>query len=288
MSATKAKKLNASIKTSSKSKKLILVLVILLVFSTLSAATSRFHLSKPLDISLSAGSIALVGANYAWAKAQTVPTYSGTPATAQSELNFLDKNAIFQYNATLDKASTISTIALLAAPSVFIFNDSNYFTYGLMYFETIAMTYGLKELCKNLVERQRPYLYNAGYPEAELSNGDYTRSFPSGHTALAFASATYLSTVLTLDRKDSAYRIPVIVASYVLAATVATTRVLSGNHYITDILAGALLGSLCGVAIPLLHTMQQDSTSSLSGVSNSAGALSVSISPAGVYLGVRL
>ena len=120
MSATKAKKLNASI-NSSKSKKLILVLVILLVFSTLSAATSRFQLSNGLDISLSAGSVALVGANYAWEKAQAVSSYSGTPATAQSELNFLDKSAIFQYNATLDKASTISTIALLAAP-VYLFS----------------------------------------------------------------------------------------------------------------------------------------------------------------------
>ena len=286
MSATNAKKPNASI-NSSKSIKLILVLVILLVFRlsatpslsaspSLSATPSRFHLSKGLDIGLSASSIALVGGNYAWEKVQTVPTYSGTPATAQSELNFLDKSAIFQYNANLDKASTISTLALLAAPSVFIFSDSNYFTYGLMYFETIALTYGLKELCKNLVERQRPYLYSAGYPADELTNGDYTRSFPSGHTALAFASATYLTTVLTLDRKASAYRIPVLAASYGLAATVATLRVLSGNHYITDILAGALLGSLCGVAIPLLHTMQQDS------------AVSAHLSPAGVYLGVRL
>lgn len=259
-------------------KALTVLLLLFLALLSLGATQSRFQLSKGLDIGLAAGSTALVGANYAWEKNQAVPTYSGTPAVALDSLNFLDRSAIFQYNATLDKAGTLSTLALLAAPGAFIFTTENSLTYGLMYFETIATTYGLKELCKNLVVRQRPYLYSADYPAQELENGDYNRSFLSGHTALAFASATYLTTVLTADFKNSAFRFPVIVASYTLASAIATTRVLSGNHYLTDVFAGALLGSLCGLAIPLLHTIN----------SNTDGTLSAQITPAGVCFGVRL
>lgn len=264
---------------------------------------SRFQLSPALDVALSVGSVSLVGGNYLWEKNTLVPAYNGTPSVALDDLNFLDRCAVFKYNSTLDKVSTISTVGILLVPGVLVLKGflqsgegsvdgavgvSAGWTYGLMYAETIALTYGIKELCKNLVIRQRPYLYFKGYPVEEVSNGDYCRSFLSGHTSLAFASATYLTTVLCLEREDvsgdgssqgrgllGSFKWPVIATSYALATAIATTRVLSGNHYITDVLAGALLGSLCGLAVPLLHTINSDT-------------FSAHISPAGVYVGVRI
>lgn len=295
-------------------KKAITVLFVLFaVLGFLCAETSRFHLSPALDVALSAGSVVLVDGNFVWEKNSSVPEYSGVPSVALDDLNFLDKCAVFKYNPMLDKVSTISTVGILLVPSVLVLNGfknsrggSDGWTYGLMYAETVALTYGLKELCKNLVIRERPYLYFDVYPSEEISNGDYCRSFLSGHTALAFACATYLTTVLSLDAwgEDSMsvasagpsagfgsslgsshgsflgdflceYKGPIIAVSYALATTIATTRVLSGNHYITDVLAGAFLGSLCGLVVPLLHTMNSDT-------------FSAHISPNGVFLGVRL
>jgi membrane-associated phospholipid phosphatase len=264
-----------------RAKKTFLV-VLFLLCALLSLNASRFKSSTALDLSLSLGSVGLVGGNFVWEKARVGVAYNGVPETALEDLNFLDKGAVFEYNATLDKISTLSTVALLIAPSALAFTDVDggvLFTYGLMYAETVAMTYGLKELCKNLVTRERPYLYFDGYPSEELSNGDYCRSFLSGHTALAFASATYLTTVLSTDYKSSGFRIPVIAASYAVATAIASARVLSGNHYITDVLAGALLGSLCGVTVPLLHTL---------GNSDEDSTVSVHLIPAGLYVGVRV
>ena len=264
-----------------RAKKTFLV-VLFFLCTLLSLNASRFKSSTALNLSLSLGSAGLVVGNFVWEKARVDVAYDGVPETALGDLNFLDKCAVFEYNATLDKISTLSTVALLMAPCALVFTDVDggaLFTYGLMYAETVAMTYGIKELCKNLVIRERPYLYFDGYPTEELSNGDYCRSFLSGHTALAFASATYLTTVLSTDYKSSGFRVPVIAASYAVATAIATFRVLSGNHYITDVLAGALLGSLCGVAVPLLHTL---------GNSKEDSTVSVHLIPAGLYIGVRV
>ena len=48
---------------------------------------------------------------------------------------------------------------------------------------------------------------------------------------------------------------PVIAASYSLAAATAAMRVASGCHFVTDVLAGAALGSVIGIAVPALHTL---------------------------------
>lgn len=66
----------------------------------------------------------------------------------------------------------------------------------------------------------------------ERPNG-YERSFPSGHTAAAFASAGFLQM-----RYGWGYGIP----AYALAAFTGYSRVESNNHWTSDVLAGAAIG----------------------------------------------
>lgn len=258
-------------------KKASLVLAVLVLGTAIVCASgSRFRLSTSMDIGLGAGSLALVGGNMIWERSVPVPSYSGTPTIALEELNPFDRAAVFPYDAKLDKVGTFAAVGLMAVPGVYaIAKGDGVFGYGLMYLEAMAMTYGVKELLKNLVVRERPYLYNGGYPVDELANGDYRRSFPSGHTAMAFASAAFLTTVMCLDDADSPWRIPTMVGSLAIATGIAASRVLSGNHYLTDVLAGAFIGASCGVAVPLLHT------------TDSNQSVSLDISPMGVSFGVR-
>lgn len=252
------------------------------------ASQSSFGVSTSLDVSLGVGSLALVGGNLVWEKQSSFPAYSGVPAVAFDDLNFLDRIAVFGYSGVVDKVSTFATIGVLAVPGVYsLLKGDAMWGYGLMYFETVAMTYGLKELAKNLVVRERPYVYGSGAPAEEFSNGDYCRSFPSGHTALAFASATFLAVVMGFDDSASPWRVPVCIGSYAVALGVATSRVLSGNHYITDVLVGALVGAACGVAVPLLHLGSLGGASGSSNSSSSANSNTASfgISPTGVAFG---
>lgn len=63
-------------------------------------------------------------------------------------------------------------------------------------------------------------------------------SFPSGHTMTAFAIALVLS-----------YYYPGLEgALYFLASSIAVSRVVLGMHFLSDVLAGAVLGSGLGLA----------------------------------------
>ena len=91
------------------------------------------------------------------------------------------------------------------------------------------LTYGLK----NAINRPRPHeTYSDIYV---LPGSETTLSFPSGHTSLAFATAT----ALTL-KYPKWY---VIAPSYFWACSVGYSRMNLGVHYPSDVLAGAVLGA---------------------------------------------
>jgi undecaprenyl-diphosphatase len=67
-------------------------------------------------------------------------------------------------------------------------------------------------------------------------------SFPSGHSITAFAVAVPLSFYFPLTA-------PVLLA---LAASVALSRIVLGLHFLTDVIAGSLIGSGLGVLATLV------------------------------------
>ena len=73
------------------------------------------------------------------------------------------------------------------------------------------------------------------------------RAFPSIHTASAFAVAT----VYTLETQRRAPRATWIVApiAYTLAAGPAISRMYTGQHWASDILGGAIMGTFAGLKI---------------------------------------
>ena len=182
-------------------------------------------------------------------------------AAVKCKINSFDSITVMSYNAKLDETSTALSLTSLSIPILFAFTENSLkdkFTVGLMYAETIALTYGLKELGKNLINRDRPYTYFENHPSF---GEDDIRSFPSGHTALSFASASFTSYVFSLFYSDSNWRIPVTLISFSSAITIAVLRVYSGSHFLTDVIAGALMGSIIGITIPLLHTLNTEDVS---------------------------
>ena len=91
-----------------------------------------------------------------------------------------------------------------------------------------ALTYGIKYS----VQRRRPYETHAGYAPYEYDTGP---SMPSGHTSVAFATATALS----LEYK----KWYVVVPAYLYAGAVGYSRLHLGAHYPSDVLVGALVGA---------------------------------------------
>jgi undecaprenyl-diphosphatase len=86
------------------------------------------------------------------------------------------------------------------------------------------------ELVKILVDRQRPYLELSGVHTLISSSGP---SFPSAHASRAFAVAF----LLWMNTRRSFGAL-----AFVVAASIAISRVYLGVHWPSDILFGALLG----------------------------------------------
>jgi undecaprenyl-diphosphatase len=89
----------------------------------------------------------------------------------------------------------------------------------------VAAADGLAGLLKVLVGSHRP-------SDPGLVAIPHSHSFPSGHTATAFAAATVLSSLM--PRAAPAF--------FVLAAAIGYSRLYVGVHWPLDVLAGAAIG----------------------------------------------
>jgi energy-converting hydrogenase Eha subunit B len=107
----------------------------------------------------------------------------------------------------------------------------------------------LNQTFKLLFVRRRPFAEFQGR-SVQQRKGDVNTSFFSGHSGLAFAMAASAGTVASLRDYRSA---PAIWAGgLMIAVTTGYLRIAADAHYTTDVLAGAVIGSAVGIAIPLL------------------------------------
>jgi membrane-associated phospholipid phosphatase len=122
--------------------------------------------------------------------------------------------------------------------------DQETFFSGLEMLSAPAMNGFATHALKISFERERPF--NA-YPNEIIkhtSAGSF--SFPSGHTSMAFATATSISLLYP--------KWYVVIPAYAWASTVAYSRMYLGVHYPSDVLAGALIGS--GISLLVHYTFK--------------------------------
>jgi undecaprenyl-diphosphatase len=211
-----------------------------------------------------------------------------TGARSIPDLNWLDRTFAYSFRSDLDSVSTGFTLTAMALPGVLMaLPRPEWISLGLMYAESATLTWGIKELIKTVVPRPRPYMY---YPtdlqnaddnglRNELNNGDHLRSFPSGHTALAFNAAGFTSYVLYRYVPESPWKLPVSAAGYSLAFASSLLRLYSGNHFASDLAAGALIGTATGLIVPWLHGRQLGDRSTCSKM-----RVAVSLVPTGLHV----
>lgn len=180
----------------------------------------------------------------------------------KDDINPLDRKFARKYSKNLDHLATVTDAMLYAMPfavygTEFLLSNmdkNEALTTLVMYAQSAFITNTVKQATKMAVNRVRPYMYFDDFPEDKVEDDDFQFSFPSGHTIDAFMNATFLSYTFCKYYPDSKYRAPIIAASYGVAAATGALRMASGNHFFTDVLGGAALGSAIGFAVPFLHT----------------------------------
>ncbi|MCU0608333.1 MAG: phosphatase PAP2 family protein [Chitinispirillaceae bacterium] len=222
-----------------------------------SLSGSNYKLSVKTDLPLSG--IGLAGCIGAFL-AETSPaslTRAEISLLSRDDVNAMDRNATFHYSHNAGRASDVLSGVLIVAPLGLITairGRNSVTTFSVMYAEVLMLAYALPSLGKQLSGRARPYLYNPDVPLENKLGSDALSSFFSRHTTIAFASACYLSTVFDDAYPHSESGRWVRIAALSAASATGYLRYAAGQHFPSDILVGALVGSAIGFGVPFAHT----------------------------------
>ena len=215
-------------------------------------AESAFSLDLKTDIAL--GSLAVGLFVGSWLLEN--PPNQMPCSLSQSDVNAFDRLFMVPgFNPAIANIATATMVGMVGLspvlPLLGNFSLNTAVTYGVMYSQAFLLTFATRNLIKNNLPRFRPYAYDGRDPHY-LESYDHS-SFPSGSTSMAFLAATFAGTTFSREHPNSRWRLPVVIGSYALAAGVGIMRMASGQHFITDVFAGAAIGSFYGWIIPFLH-----------------------------------
>ena len=226
-------------------------LLFILIFPLTYFAQSNYELESVRETALlSSGVSASTFAIYLLSKVEP-PTREEINNLSREDINSFDRFATYNWSPT---ASDISDV--LSSEKI----RKDYKTFLTMNAELYLLYYGITHITKSLAGRFRPYMYNENVPLNEKIDYDSRLSFFSGHAAATFASAVFLSTIYSKYYPDSKWKSIVWGSSLFVASITASLRVISGMHFLSDVLIGAAVGSLIGYFVPLIHETNEEQT----------------------------
>ncbi len=228
--------------------------IFLLLFNFLQA--DEWKLSYKLDVPIIISSLGLdLSAN----------SYKRTiDGLSEKQIKELDKNKIFVldrfaadlYDLNLKKVSdyTVYTNFLIPIGTSLLIDKENFLSDMVIYGEMMYLQAGITKWCKFLTKRNRPYTYNDKVDDSRKDNRDARFSFPSMHTSTAFSAAVFGSYLY--QERGGQYPTLFWIANLSLATATGVLRIASGDHFPTDVIAGAVIGSAIGYLIPTLHRVK--------------------------------
>jgi hypothetical protein len=239
---------------------LVTIFPVFCFFPDISYSNTPYELSGSKDGSLLGIGIPLAIGGFFYDRSISPLKMDEINLLNREDVNSYDRFVTYNYS---EKAADISDWLLfscIAAPFSLlgtekIQNDA-VTVYGIyaesLLFGTILPFYG-----KAGAQRVRPYVYNHKTPMSKKTTAEAKRSFFSGHTAVAFTSMIFFSTVYTTYYPESKYEPFVWSGSILLASSVGYFRMAAGAHFLTDVLVGAVVGSAIGYLIPRLHEVKE-------------------------------
>ena len=177
-----------------------------------------------------------------------------------NDINSFDSGAASNLSGTAQNASDIILYTGAILPFVTLFNNNcRAETKAISYMavETFLVTFGITNITKALVQRQRPFNYNPETPLDEKLTADSRASFFSGHTSVTTAMSIMSAKVLTDLHPDIKHKGLIWTTGAVIPAAIGFLRVKAGRHFPTDVMTGYAVGAAIGYLIPTLHKSEK-------------------------------
>jgi membrane-associated phospholipid phosphatase len=225
---------------------------------------SPFQLNAGLELGL------LLVAVPVWATLQFVseeaaPPHCGTvanPCNRDAVLNF-DKPFIYRYEGATTASDIVFPYAMPLVAAVMFLDYGpgqwkSYFADALVVFESVAVSAAITHIVRFSTRRPRPVLYDPREEDGQPVP-DSTMSFWSGHVAYLAAFGASTAYIFTLRHGVRAPTTWIMWSSMaVLVAASATLQVFAGDHFVSDVLVGAGVGTGVGLLIPAIHKRRQN------------------------------
>lgn len=232
-------------------------LIIFFIFRYTSGyCQSPYRLSSPRDFILPVSSAGVSITGYILSENKKKLTVDEISELNKENINAFDRSAASRYSIFAERTSDVLMFSSIAIPFALLL-DKNILNHslktGVIYFETIAIASVGINLSKGLVRRPRPYVYNPSVPVRAKQKTDATRSFFSGHTTTAAASAFFAAKVYCDNNPGSKFKPVIWISAAALPLATGYYRYRAGKHFPTDVIIGYCWGALSGILIPQLH-----------------------------------
>jgi membrane-associated phospholipid phosphatase len=254
----------------------LLTLLVLALFHPVLIAQRTKSPSFPYTLTyqeegiIGGGSALILAVGYAVPRTKPVYTPQDFDNLTSGSVNGFDRGATGYYSVSDDHLRTYMLAATGVAGAVslpllsYVHNghraDKPFWTQctilATMYAEGLAFNLGVNEWSKKFVDRARPYAYNPTLSYADKSAHDYLSSFYSNTTALQWYTAAFIAKVINDWCPDSPYKYYIWGGAAAYSIIQGYLGVRSGQHFPTDVIAGAFLGGITGFLVPQLHKKQ--------------------------------
>jgi membrane-associated phospholipid phosphatase len=222
------------------------------------ALRPAFQLYAEIDLPLLA-----TGAVFALARQYKNQPAFCAPACDAVGLNAIDKLTAGYYSAGWSNASDYLLYGLGGATAAVLVADEGVLSAlndSVVIGEATLSATAVASIMTLAAGRPRPFLYGDptapdGYkaPVGIRNSGDASLSFLSSHTAEAFAIVTSLYIAEHRLHPRSARPKIILGAGLGVASLIGVARVMSGYHFITDVVGGAIVGTSVGVLVASVH-----------------------------------
>lgn len=164
----------------------------------------------------------------------------------KNTINSIDNLSIDNYSKDYAELSDFLLSSMIVSP-IILNSDIIKLQNGVdkFYFTSLFSVLSINYLTKNLILRERPFVYNENLDNDIKFSKDARLSFFSGHTNIAFC-ISMVNTLIT-EQNSNLNKI-VMYSSFAIASAIAYLRIIAGKHFLTDVLVGAIVGTV----VPLL------------------------------------
>ncbi|HPR16668.1 MAG TPA: phosphatase PAP2 family protein [Candidatus Cloacimonadota bacterium] len=193
---------------------------------------------------------------YADKKITDQPSLNDLAKLDKAEIPFFDKWAWQPYSQNLDDFSDYSVFLSLGLSAFYVYDDTYWKDNVLVLSQTLISQVAVNKWIKTLARRYRPFAYDDDVSPDKKQTRNCRHSFYSLHSSTTFATATFAYFYYS---KLHGKNLSVAAILYSPAVATACLRVFSGNHFLSDVVIGALAGS--GISYLICRTYQSSKVS---------------------------